>query len=330
MTGGSAEALERGARRARAVQRRRSSTWASPAPATSAKLLNNFLNAVTSGRDRRGDGRGEARPGSTSTPSSTCSTPSSGVNFATLNRFPHIIEGDYLEGGRASALMTKDVALRRTPAQLGVPMPQPARPLASFGRPPTSGTATRSATAWSTPSATSPAVFASSRTRRTVIVRISLRLCPRNWQADTEKSVDRRSRAKVLADPVLGGEEGIMVANVFFEPGSAHALAHARDGAGAARARRRGPAAVARRDGRKLALQAGDVAHIPRAQQHRHGAAPGSYLLHLAVLDRLGRLARSGERRRLRQRDRLELVGGKDRCPMLSVHAQGLARNVRV
>ncbi len=24
---------------------------------------------------------------------------SSGVNFATLNRFPHIVEGDYLEGG---------------------------------------------------------------------------------------------------------------------------------------------------------------------------------------------------------------------------------------
>ena len=52
---------------------------------------------------------------------------------------------------------------------------------------------------------------------------------------------------RVWADPVLGGEDGIMVDNVFFEPGCAHALAHARDGAGAARARRRGPGAVARR-----------------------------------------------------------------------------------
>jgi 3-hydroxyisobutyrate dehydrogenase-like beta-hydroxyacid dehydrogenase len=36
---------------------------------------------------------------------------SSGVNFATLNRFPRIIEGDYLEGGLTSALMAKDIRL---------------------------------------------------------------------------------------------------------------------------------------------------------------------------------------------------------------------------
>jgi 3-hydroxyisobutyrate dehydrogenase len=36
---------------------------------------------------------------------------SSGVNFATLNRFPRIIEGDYLEGGLTSNLMAKDVQL---------------------------------------------------------------------------------------------------------------------------------------------------------------------------------------------------------------------------
>jgi 3-hydroxyisobutyrate dehydrogenase len=36
---------------------------------------------------------------------------SSGVNFATLNRFPRIIEGDYLEGGLTGELMAKDVAL---------------------------------------------------------------------------------------------------------------------------------------------------------------------------------------------------------------------------
>ena len=28
---------------------------------------------------------------------------SSGVNFATLNRFPRIVEGDYLEGGLTNA-----------------------------------------------------------------------------------------------------------------------------------------------------------------------------------------------------------------------------------
>ena len=36
---------------------------------------------------------------------------SSGVNFATLNRFPRIVEGDYLEGGLTSELMAKDVRL---------------------------------------------------------------------------------------------------------------------------------------------------------------------------------------------------------------------------
>jgi 3-hydroxyisobutyrate dehydrogenase len=36
---------------------------------------------------------------------------SSGVNFATLNRFPRIVEGDYLEGGLTSNLMAKDIRL---------------------------------------------------------------------------------------------------------------------------------------------------------------------------------------------------------------------------
>jgi 3-hydroxyisobutyrate dehydrogenase len=36
---------------------------------------------------------------------------SSGVNFATLNRFPSIVRGDYLEGGLTGRLMAKDVLL---------------------------------------------------------------------------------------------------------------------------------------------------------------------------------------------------------------------------
>jgi 3-hydroxyisobutyrate dehydrogenase len=36
---------------------------------------------------------------------------SSGVNFATLNRFPRIVDGDYLEGGLTGNLMLKDVRL---------------------------------------------------------------------------------------------------------------------------------------------------------------------------------------------------------------------------
>jgi 3-hydroxyisobutyrate dehydrogenase-like beta-hydroxyacid dehydrogenase len=36
---------------------------------------------------------------------------SSGVNFATLNRFPKIVDGDYLEGGLTGNLMLKDLRL---------------------------------------------------------------------------------------------------------------------------------------------------------------------------------------------------------------------------
>jgi 3-hydroxyisobutyrate dehydrogenase-like beta-hydroxyacid dehydrogenase len=36
---------------------------------------------------------------------------SSGVNFATQNRFPRIVEGDYLEGGLTNNLMAKDIRL---------------------------------------------------------------------------------------------------------------------------------------------------------------------------------------------------------------------------
>jgi 3-hydroxyisobutyrate dehydrogenase len=47
---------------------------------------------------------------------------SSGVNFATLNRFPHIINGDYLEGGLTGGLMAKDIRLYLDHvARLGVP-----------------------------------------------------------------------------------------------------------------------------------------------------------------------------------------------------------------
>lgn len=47
---------------------------------------------------------------------------SSGVNFATINRFPSIIKGDYLEGGLTGRLMAKDVRLYLDyVASIGVP-----------------------------------------------------------------------------------------------------------------------------------------------------------------------------------------------------------------
>jgi 3-hydroxyisobutyrate dehydrogenase-like beta-hydroxyacid dehydrogenase len=47
---------------------------------------------------------------------------SSGVNYATLNRFPAVIKGDYLEGGLTGKLMTKDLELYAEVMQeLGAP-----------------------------------------------------------------------------------------------------------------------------------------------------------------------------------------------------------------
>jgi 3-hydroxyisobutyrate dehydrogenase len=58
---------------------------------------------------------------------------SSGVNFATLNRFPRIVRGDYLEGGLTNDLMAKDVLLYvGLTHELGVPTLNAAGCLATF------------------------------------------------------------------------------------------------------------------------------------------------------------------------------------------------------
>lgn len=99
----------------------------------STKLLNNFLNAVTLAATaevmvaarKAGLDLGAVLDVINS---------SSGVSFASTNRFPHIIKGDYLEGGLTSALMTKDVVLYVDHVrELGVPCLNAAGPLASFG-----------------------------------------------------------------------------------------------------------------------------------------------------------------------------------------------------
>ena len=97
------------------------------------KVLNNFLNAVSLAATaevmlaaRKADLDLEKVL--------TVINASSGVNFATLNRFPRIIRGDYLEGGLTSALMTKDINLYvACLADLGVPSLQATGVLAAFG-----------------------------------------------------------------------------------------------------------------------------------------------------------------------------------------------------
>jgi 3-hydroxyisobutyrate dehydrogenase len=75
-----------------------------------AKLINNFLNGVSLAATA--EAMVAARKANLDLAQFLeVVNNSSGVNFATLNRFPRIIEGDYLEGGLTSQLMAKDLRL---------------------------------------------------------------------------------------------------------------------------------------------------------------------------------------------------------------------------
>jgi 3-hydroxyisobutyrate dehydrogenase len=99
----------------------------------STKLLNNFLNAVTLAATAEVMVAAR-KAGLDLAAVLDVINSSSGVSYASTNRFPHIIKGDYLEGGLTSALMTKDVVLYVDHVrELGVPCLNAAGPLAAFG-----------------------------------------------------------------------------------------------------------------------------------------------------------------------------------------------------
>lgn len=98
-----------------------------------AKLLNNFLNAVSLAATAEVMVAGK-KAGLDLHRLLDVLNASSGVNFATLNRFPKIVDGDYLEGGLTARLMTKDVVLYGDLLhELGVASLNLAGPMASFG-----------------------------------------------------------------------------------------------------------------------------------------------------------------------------------------------------
>jgi 3-hydroxyisobutyrate dehydrogenase-like beta-hydroxyacid dehydrogenase len=85
------------------------------------KVLNNFLNGVTLAATAEVMVAGKKAGLDLAQLLEVINT-SSGVSFASLNRFPHIIRGDYLEGGLTGRLMAKDVRLYLGLAEeLGVP-----------------------------------------------------------------------------------------------------------------------------------------------------------------------------------------------------------------
>ena len=75
-----------------------------------AKLLNNFLNGISLAATAEVMIAARSAGLDLRTFLDVLNT-SSGVNFATLNRFPRIVEGDYLEGGLTGRLMLKDLRL---------------------------------------------------------------------------------------------------------------------------------------------------------------------------------------------------------------------------
>jgi 3-hydroxyisobutyrate dehydrogenase len=97
------------------------------------KLLNNFLNAVSLAATAEVMVAGKKAGLDLGTLLEVLNK-SSGVNFATINRFPRIINGDYLEGGLTSTLMMKDVVLySELVSSLGVASLNSSGPLACFG-----------------------------------------------------------------------------------------------------------------------------------------------------------------------------------------------------
>ncbi|HYH31729.1 MAG TPA: NAD(P)-dependent oxidoreductase [Pseudonocardia sp.] len=104
-----------------------------PGAGHTTKLLNNFLNGVSLAATAEVMVAGR-KAGLDLERLLDVLNSSTGVNFATQARFPHIVRGDYLEGGLTGRLMTKDLALYvELVGRLGVPSLNAAGPLASFG-----------------------------------------------------------------------------------------------------------------------------------------------------------------------------------------------------
>ncbi|GAB3615571.1 3-hydroxyisobutyrate dehydrogenase [Okibacterium endophyticum] len=98
-----------------------------------AKLLNNFLNAISLSATAEVMVAAKKAGLDLGTFLDVLNV-SSGVNFATQKRFPSIVKGDYLEGGLSTRLMTKDIVLYiRYLAAKGVSSLNASGPLASFG-----------------------------------------------------------------------------------------------------------------------------------------------------------------------------------------------------
>jgi 3-hydroxyisobutyrate dehydrogenase len=98
-----------------------------------AKVLNNFLNAVTLAATAEVMVAGKKAVLELGVLLDVLNT-SSGASYATAKRFPKIIHGDYMKGGLSNTLMMKDVTLySQLVGQLGMTSLNATGPTASFG-----------------------------------------------------------------------------------------------------------------------------------------------------------------------------------------------------
>jgi 3-hydroxyisobutyrate dehydrogenase len=132
MAGGSEQALER-VRPLLATFAARIYHMGASGSGHVAKLLNNFLNGIslTASAETMVAAR---KAGLDLHTFLDVVNNSSGANWATQNRFPHIVEGDYLEGGLTGNLLLKDLTLYVDLVRaLGVPSLHASGPVAALG-----------------------------------------------------------------------------------------------------------------------------------------------------------------------------------------------------
>ena len=205
---------------------------------------------------------------------------SSGVNFATLNRFPKIIEGDYLEGGLTSSADGQGrTALPRVPCSRSR--------FTSFTGPACLGVFDLAAALGYGDQISNRVVDAIGDVAGGVrvqqspegrVVRIAKagrhRQAHRGARADVHRAESGPipcSRARTRSwSTTCSSSPG---ARTHWHTHEVAQVLHVLAGEGR----------VQSRDGTGETLQAGDTVHIPAGEEHWHGAAPHSFVLHLAV-----------------------------------------------
>jgi len=86
---------------------------------------------------------------------------------------------------------------------------------------------------------------------------------------------------QVWADPVLPGTDGVTIATVMFTPG-AHTFWHHHEH-GQILQVTSGSGFVCTAGEEPRVLRPGDVVWVPPGERHWHGAAPGTFMSHLAI-----------------------------------------------